>query len=164
MTPLPSTATSNINPTPQTSACMDYQIYLFRPGTRTVEAILAPTLNFVPGRGLRFAIGLDNAPLTTLDVWPANAELGNGQPDWEKAVSDGVRRVSTAVPVDQPGPHTLHVCMVDPAVVIERIVLRTKPSRPPSPRFPAPEESYLGPPESTYFPTSATGLAIAHTP
>ena len=164
MTPLPSTATSNINPTPQTSACMDYQIYLFRPGTRTVEAILAPTLNFVPGRGLRFAIGLDNAPLTTLDVWPANAELGNGQPDWEKAVSDGVRPVSTAVPVDQPGPHTLHVCMVDPAVVIERIVLRTKPSRPPSPHFPAPEESYLGPSESTYIATPAPGSTIAPTP
>jgi Glycosyl hydrolase family 115/Gylcosyl hydrolase family 115 C-terminal domain len=153
MTPLPSTATSNTNPTPQTSACLDYQIYLFHPGTRTVEAVLAPTLNFVPGRGLRFAIGLDNTPLTTLDVWPANAELGNGQSDWERAVSDGVRHVSTTVPVDQPSQHTLHICMVDPAVVIERIVLRTKPSRPPSPRFPAPEESYLGPPESTYLPT-----------
>jgi hypothetical protein len=164
VTALPSTAPSNSNPTQQTSACMDYRIYLFHPGTRTVEAILAPTLNFVPGRGRRFALAIDNAPLTTLDVWPANAELGNGQPDWEKAVSDGVRRVSTTVPIDQPGQHTLHLCMVDPAVVIERIVLRTKPSRPPSPRFPAPEESYLGPPESTDLPTPATGLAIAPKP
>ena len=164
MTALPSTAPSNTDPNLQTSACMDYHIYLFHPGTRTVEAILAPTLNFVPGRGLRFAIGLDNEPLTALDVWPANAELGNGQPDWERAVSDGVRRVSTTVPVDQPGQHTLHVCMVDPAVVIERIVLRTKPLRPPSPRFPAPEESYLGPPESIYLPNPATGFTIAPTP
>ncbi len=164
MTALPSTAPSNTGPTLQTSACMDYEIYLFHPGTRTIEAILAPTLNFVPGRGLRFAIGLDNAPLTALDVWPANADLGNGQPDWERAVSDGVRRVSATVPVDQPGQHTLHVCMVDPAVVIERIVLRTKPSRLPSPRFPAPEESYLGPPESIYLPNPATGSTIAPTP
>jgi hypothetical protein len=151
MTPLPSTAASNPNPDSQTSACMDYQLYLFHPGTRTVEAILAPTLNFVPGRGLRFALGLDNAPLTTLDVWPANAELGNGQPDWEKAVSDGVRRVSTTFAVDQPGQHTLHVCIVDPAVVIERLVVRVKPSRPPFPRAPIQEESYLGPPESIHF-------------
>ena len=148
MTALPSTAPSNTNPDLQTSACMDYKMYLFHPGSRTVEAILAPTLNFVPGRGLRFALGLDNAPLSTLDVWPPNAQLTNGQPDWEKAVSDGVRRVSTTIAVDQPGPHTLHLCMVDPAVVVERLVLRAKPSGPSLPRTPIPQESYLGPPES----------------
>ena len=148
MTALPSTAPSNTNPDHQTSACMDYKMYLFHPGARTVESILAPTINFVPGRELRFALGLDNAPLTTLDVWPANVQLGNGQPEWEKAVSDGVRRVSTTVAVDQRGPHTLHLCMVDPAVVVERLVLRAKPSRPSFPRAPTPQESYLGPPES----------------
>ena len=148
MTVLPSTAPSNTNPDLQNSACMDYKMYLFHPGARTVEAILAPTLNFVPGRGLRFALSLDNAPLTTLDLWPTNAQLGNGQPDWEKAVSDGVRRVSTTVAIDQLGPHTLHLCMVDPAIVVERLILRAKPSRPSFPRTPIPQESYLGPPES----------------
>ena len=74
------------DPNLQTSACMDYHFYLFHPGTPHREAILAPTLNFVPGRGLRFAIGLDNEPLTALDAWPATrrtrqrpARLGEGR-------------------------------------------------------------------------------------
>jgi Glycosyl hydrolase family 115/Gylcosyl hydrolase family 115 C-terminal domain len=148
MTPFPSTAPSNTNP--GTSACMDYQMYLFHPGDRTVETVLAPTLSFVPGRGLRFALGLDNAPLTVLDAWASNT-----QADWEKAVSDGVHRVYTTIAIDQPGPHTLHLCMVDPAIVIERLIVRTKPSRPAFPRTTTQEESYLGPPESTYRPPTA---------
>ncbi len=148
MTPFPSTAPSNTNP--DTSACMDYQMYLFHPGDHTVETVLAPTLSFVPGRGLRFALGLDNAPLTVLDAWASNT-----QADWEKAVSDGVHRVYTTIAIDQPGPHTLHLCMVDPAIVIERLIVRTKPSRPAFPRTTTQEESYLGPPESTYRPPTA---------
>jgi Glycosyl hydrolase family 115/Gylcosyl hydrolase family 115 C-terminal domain len=157
MTATPATAASNTNPA--TSACMDYQLYLFHPGVRTLETILAPTLSFVPGRGLRFALGIDNAPLTTIDAWASNT-----QTDWEKAVSDGVHRVSTTIAIDQPGPHTLHLCIVDPAIVVERLVLRTKPSRPALPRAPIPEESYLGPPESTYLPTPATRSTIVTTP
>jgi Glycosyl hydrolase family 115/Gylcosyl hydrolase family 115 C-terminal domain len=160
MTPTPATAASDTAPTSQTSACLDYQLYLFHAGANTIETILAPTLNFVPGRGLRFALGLDDAPLTNIDVWPTNFQPGNTQPEWEKAVSDGVRRVSTPVTIDQPGPHTLHLCMVDPAVVVERIIVRA--NRPPLPRAPTEQESYLGPPESTFIPSAKSPSSAAH--
>ena len=55
MTIVPVTAKS-VTP-PENSPCLEYKMYLFNPGKVEVEAILAPTLNFVPGRGLRYAIG-----------------------------------------------------------------------------------------------------------
>ncbi len=154
MTPLPTTAESDAEPTLETSACLDYQLYLFHAGDYSLEAVLAPTLAFVPGRGLRFAIGLDKEPLATIDAWASNTPA-----DWEKAVSDGVHRISTPIAIGQPGPHTLHLCMVDPAVVVERLILRTKPTRV-GLRAPASAESYLGPPESTYIPVPAPTTAV----
>ncbi len=156
MTPLPTTADSDANPTLETSACLDYQLYLFHAGDYTLEAILAPTLAFVPGRGLRFAIGLDKLNLNTTDAWANNTPA-----DWEKAVSDGVHRVSTPITIDQPGTHTLHLCMVDPGVVVERLILRTKPPRPEYTRVPVNTESYLGPPESTYIPVPTPASAFS---
>jgi hypothetical protein len=156
MTPLPTTADSDADPTLETSACLDYQLYLFHAGDYGLEAVLAPTLAFVPGRGLRFAVGLDKSPLNTIDVWASNTPV-----DWEKAVSDGVHRISTPITIDQPGSHTLHLCMVDPAVVVERLILRTKPTRPGFPRAPIAAESYLGPPESTRIPVPTPASAFS---
>jgi hypothetical protein len=156
MTPLPTTADSDGNPTLETSACLDYQLYLIHAGEYSLETIVAPTLAFVPGRGLRFAIGLDKSPLNTIDAWASNTPA-----DWEKAVSDGVHRISTSMTIDQPGTHTLHLCMVDPAVVVERLILRAKPARPGFPRVPVNTESYLGPPESTYIPVPTPASAFS---
>ena len=102
-----------------------------------MEAILAPTLNFVPGRGLRFAISFDDQQPQMVDVLAHNSDM-----DWEKAVSDGVRKVTSTLYVDGPGYHTLKFRMVDPGVVLEKLVVSQG-------RLP---ESYLGPPESYRSP------------
>lgn len=60
------------------------------------------------------------------------------QNDWQQAVSDGVRKVSLPLSIAAAGYHTLKVWMVDPGVVLERIVLDHGHLAP----------SYLGPPES----------------
>jgi Glycosyl hydrolase family 115/Gylcosyl hydrolase family 115 C-terminal domain len=160
MTPLPATADSNDNPALETSACLDYQLYLFHAGPYNLETVLAPTLSFVPGRGLRFALALDSAPLTAIDAWPTNNQPGNPPAEWEKAVSDGVHRITTPMTIDEPGSHTLHLCMVDPAIVVERLILRMKPAHPASPRTPIQQEGYLGPPESTYLPVPTSTPAF----
>ncbi len=98
-----------------------------------MEAILAPTLNFVPGRGLRYAISFDDQPPQIVDALAHNTDA-----DWAKAVSDGVRKVTASLTVQQPGYHTLKFWRVDPGVVLEKLVVRQG-------RIP---ESYLGPPES----------------
>ena len=71
---------------PRNSPHLEYPIYLFDPGTVEVEAILGPTLNFVPGRGLRYAVSIDEqAPLIV------DALANNSQSDWETSVKDNVR-------------------------------------------------------------------------
>jgi hypothetical protein len=98
-----------------------------------MQAIVAPTLNFVPGRGLRFAVSVDDGPRIFVDALEHNT-----QSDWQQAVSDGVRKVSIPLSIANTGYHTLKVWMVDPGVVLERIVLDHGHLLP----------SYLGPPES----------------
>ena len=61
-----------------------------------------------------------------------------GAARWAQAVSDGVRKVAVPLSISSPGYHTLKIWMVDPAVVLERIVLYHGHLL----------LSYLGPPES----------------
>ena len=131
MSVFPVTATS-ADP-PQPAPVLEYRMYLFEGGKFNVQAVLAPTLNFVPGRGLRFAVSFDDNPVTVVD---ALAENSSG--DWAKAVSDGVRKVTVPLTVKAPGYHTLKLGMVDPGIVLERLVISQK-------ELP---QSYLGPPES----------------
>jgi hypothetical protein len=131
MSVFPVTARSASPPT--NSACLEYKMYLFDTGDFEVESILAPTLNFVPGRGLRFGISFDDAPPQIVDALEMNSKI-----DWETAVSDGVRKVRSKHSVAKPGYHTLKFWMVDPGVVLEKLVVD----------FGGVKPSYLGPPES----------------
>jgi hypothetical protein len=142
MTIFPVTAASNTS----SSASLQYRTYLYGSGNFTVQAILAPTLNFVPGRGLRFAVSVDDGPRTVVDALEHNAEN-----DWASAVSDGVRKVSIPLSISSPGYHSLKVWMVDPGVVLEKIVLYRDRLLP----------SYLGPPESFHPCPKAPGEASA---
>ncbi len=133
MTVFPVTAESNLNST----ASLEYRMYFYDAGDFELQATLAPTLNFVPGRGLRFAVSMDDGPRTVVDELEHNS-----QQDWEQAVSDGVRHVTASLSLVKPGYHTLKIWAVDPGVVLERIVVSHGPLKP----------SYLGPPESAHFP------------
>jgi len=129
MTVFPVTAESNTD----SKAGLTYKIYLYDAGDFQLQATLAPTLNFVPGRGLRFAVSVDGGPRTVVDELEHNS-----QQDWEQAVSDGVRRVTAPLTIAKPGTHTLEIWAVDPGLVLERVVVSHGPLKP----------SYLGPPES----------------
>ena len=133
MTVFPVTAESNTD----SKAALEYRMYLYDAGEFQMQATLAPTLNFVPGRGLRFAVSVDDGPRTVVDELEHNS-----QQDWEKAVSDGVRRVTLPLTIAKPGYHTLEIWAVDPGMVLERIVVSHGALKP----------SYLGPPESVHFP------------
>ena len=135
MTIFPVTANSATPPTD--SPRLEYQMYLFHPGKLEVEAILAPSLNFVPGRGLRFAISFDDQPPQIID-----ALAGNQQQDWARSVEDSVRKVKTTRTVSGVGYHTLKIWMVDPGVVLQELVVDLGGVRP----------NYLGPPESFHNP------------
>jgi hypothetical protein len=129
MTVFPVAAASDLH----SGAGLEYRMYLYDAGDFDLEAVLAPTLNFVPGRGLRFAVSVDDGPRAVVDALEHNT-----QADWAEAVSDGVKKVVAPLSIDRAGYHTLKIWMVDPGVVLERVVLHHGKLEP----------SYLGPPES----------------
>ena len=42
------------------SPCLEYKMYLFNKDTVDVEGIFSPTLNFMAGRALRYAVSFDD--------------------------------------------------------------------------------------------------------
>jgi hypothetical protein len=131
MTVLPCTAGSAL-PSQGTSS-LEYRMYLFDPATVEVHTIIAPTLNFVPGRGLRFAVAFDDQPPRMVDALERNSLH-----DWEESVKDSVRDIQSTHKLSGTGYHVLKYWMVDPGVVLQKIVVDLGGLKP----------SYLGPPES----------------
>lgn len=136
MSVFPVTAESVTNPGPETSPCLEYRMYLFEPGIVDVWTVFGPTLDFVPGRGLRYAVSFDDAPPQIIELVPP----GRGQlpRDWNRVVGDSARWSASKHLIAEPGYHTLKIWMVDPAVVLEKIVVDRGGAK----------QSYLGPPES----------------
>jgi Gylcosyl hydrolase family 115 C-terminal domain len=111
-------------------------MYLFHPERVSVEAILDPTLNFVPGRGLRYGVSFDEETPQIVDVL-----ANNNTEAWETAVKDNVRKAKTSHTIATPGYHTLKIWMVDPGVVLQKLVVDLGGVKP----------SYLGPPETHHI-------------
>jgi hypothetical protein len=120
------------------SPCLEYQMYLFSTGAVQVVTITSPTLNFVPGRGLRFAVSFDDETPQVVTLVPADYKAQNGNRDWEKVVGDNARYARSTHTLAKPGYHTLKYWMVDPGVVLQKVVVDLGGVKP----------SYLGPPES----------------
>jgi hypothetical protein len=142
MTVFPVTAESETN----SKTSLQYRMYLYDSGDFELQMTLAPTLNFVPGRGLRFAVSMDEGPRMMVDALEHNSDK-----DWAQAVSDGVRRVTVPLSIAAPGYHTLKIWAVDPALVVEKLVVSHGANGSLRP-------SYLGPPES--FHAGAVGLRM----
>jgi hypothetical protein len=138
MSILPVTAAS-VTP-PKDSPRLEYRMYLFNPQKITVHVTVAPTLNFMPDRGLRYAISFDDQPLQTVDIVPKGFDARNGNREWEESVRNAGRTVQSTHSLAGAGYHTLKVWMVDPSVVLQKIVVDLGGLK----------RSYLGPPES-YF-------------
>ena len=112
---------------------LEYKMYLFSAGPLSVDTYLAPTLKFLPGAGLRYAVSFDDeAPQIV------NVHANETQAVWERSVKDGVRVLTSKHVLGRPGPHVLKLWVVDPGLVFEKLVVNTGGVRP----------SYLGPPES----------------
>jgi hypothetical protein len=120
------------------SPCLEYRMYLFTPGAVEVTAITAPTLNFVPDRGVRYAVSFDEEAPQVVTLVPQGYQATNRNPDWEQSVGDNARYGRSKHRIAQAGYHTLKVWMIDPAVVMQKLVVDLGGLKP----------SYLGPPES----------------
>jgi len=138
MTPFPVTAPSQT--LSANSPRLEYQISLLDTGAVNVHvhAYFSPTLNYNHSNGLRYAISIDNEPPRIMNLHP---DLSNRA--WEQSVANNIRVVVSKHKNLTKGNHILKFWMVDPGVVLQKLVVDTGGLQP----------SYLGPPESTNLKT-----------
>ncbi|MFW5982147.1 MAG: glycosyl hydrolase 115 family protein [Halanaerobiaceae bacterium] len=122
------------------SPSLEYSLYVFNPGEVKVQVYTAPSLNVNRDRGLKYAINFDRQEKVVVDTFPVEYDANYDYPEWMNGVMDNVRINESTHYLEEEGYHTLKISMVDPAVVIQKIVID----------FGGVEPSYLGPPESPY--------------
>jgi len=114
---------------------------LFTTGQVTVWAYLSPRANVRPTDGLHYAVSIDDSPPQIVNITTASgASDATMNRQWERITSDNVNLTSTIHTISSPGAHTLKFWMVDPTVILQKLVVDTGGLKP----------SYLGPPESTF--------------
>ena len=124
---------------PQPSPTLEYPVYFSRAGTFDVEVYTSPTLDVIPTRALALAFSLDDQPPQVVNVFtPATFK---SEDFLGRAFGDNARNQTRVLHFKQAvstvGKHTFKIHMVDPTVVVMKIVIHDAP-------LPA---SYFGPPE-----------------
>ena len=141
MTPLPVDVPAPADPKAATMR-LEYPVNLSSSGKLTVHTTVAPTLKFQPdwpANGLRFAVSIDDGPLQIVNMHAASG-VGDGNREWERNVSNSSSTFQTRHEVSSPGPHVLKFWVLEPGVVLHKMVIDAGGLKP----------SYLGPQESAY--------------
>jgi len=112
---------------------LEYRVHLFNKGEVKVEAYLSPTLNFHNEQGLRYAISFDDEKPIIV-----NMHADKTFQEWEESVRSNITIAVSSYTIKEAGEHILKFWMVDPGVVLQKLVIETSDVKP----------SYLGPPES----------------
>ncbi|MEP6674425.1 MAG: glycosyl hydrolase 115 family protein [Ferruginibacter sp.] len=143
--------------TPTTAPKLSYKVYINQPGKATVLLGILPTQDVYPQRGFRIAVSLDNDTVQILDArkglldtfseytaknladskvlkaLPAlNKDIqliGNGKPR-RNEVFDNIRWLDVQLDVPKAGFHTINVFMIDPEIVLQKIVVNPDNNHP----------------------------------
>jgi hypothetical protein len=111
---------------------LEYDIEFESTGEFEVQLLLAPTLNFNENKGLRYEISLGgNNPQTINFNGHYRGELGRWQ-------AEHIIKSITKHKVEKTGKHTLRFRVLEPGIVLQKILINTGGLK----------ESYLGAPES----------------
>jgi hypothetical protein len=134
---------SSISPFPVTAATqkpggssphLEYDVYINKADSIKVQCYFSPTLNFHNDEGIRYGVSIDNEQPQIISI---NKE-DNNQRTWEGWVANSILIKNSIHPSATAGKHSVKIWMVDPAMVLQKIVLDMGGVKP----------SYLGPPET----------------
>ncbi|KAF2755146.1 hypothetical protein EJ05DRAFT_503454 [Pseudovirgaria hyperparasitica] len=117
---------------------LEYDFYAFSNISRVanISLILGQSLNTIPSRPLRYAIGIDDQETKTV-AYITDRPRGTSPLGWEAAVLDAAWN-STSNHTITAGKHTLKFWALEPGLILTKIVINLGGVR----------QSYLGPPES----------------
>lgn len=119
----------------ENSPRLEYDVHFFSTGKVKVRAYFSPTINFSIGDGLKYGVSFDFEKTQIMNI---NAD--NSENNWGKSVSDNIKITTSLHTIEKSGNHVLKIFGVDPALVLQKIVIETETGEL--------RESYLGPPES----------------
>ena len=130
---------------PANSPRLEYKVLVPRAGKVRVDLIVGVALNLQPDRGVRLAVSFDDETPRVVDLFEGQmyadpTKRGDKSApairNWHAWVKDNALTVASTHEIASPGVHTLKVWMVDPGVVLQKLVVHTGEVRP----------SYFGPP------------------
>ncbi|KAJ7730249.1 hypothetical protein DFH07DRAFT_174950 [Mycena maculata] len=140
VTPWPRLGNKENNFTAGTGPSLEYDFYNFNGGNITVTNLVSPSGNGLGAdRPLGFAVQVDDGEVQSNYFFPPAAP--GEEPDaWDGLDGFAANNIISAANTFEiaPGSHTLKLFMIEPAVVVQKIVIDTGGVQP----------SYLGPPES----------------
>ena len=135
---------------------LEYQIKINKEGLTKIAIGILPTQDVQPERGLRLGVKMDNGEIKIIDArrglvdtfdeyTPQNLKRSKklkplpepGHMARRNEVFDNMRWLDVSFEVSTAGTHTLSLIMIDPEVVVERLVINPDDNH----------YSYFGPPE-----------------
>jgi hypothetical protein len=119
---------------------LEYPMYLFNSGKVEVKVYVCPTQDFLNIKGLRYAVSFDDETPQIINIHVNDIAVPDWKypPSWNQAVTENIKITTSKHTITKPGEHVLKFWMVDPGIVLQKIVVDTGGLKP----------SYLGPPES----------------
>ena len=129
--------TSPVQKISVSSAHLEYEIYTISQDSLKINAYFSPTLNYYnTDEGLQYAISIDNEAPQMISINKEDRNTGAGI--WNKWVGESIIIKTSKHRISQPGKHIVKYWVVNPGVVLQKIVLDFGNVKP----------SYLGPPET----------------
>ncbi len=125
--PMTVTSISGLEEIAAASPRLEYDLYTFTTGAASLQLNCVPSYPINSDYGSRIAVALD-------DSKPQLVAFKNGN----RSVMENLLTLHTDLNISRIGEHTLKIWMVDPGVVIDKLILNTGGVK----------QSYLGPPES----------------
>ncbi|WP_276484918.1 glycosyl hydrolase 115 family protein [Paraflavitalea pollutisoli] len=114
---------------------LQYEFYTYSESAPSLQVYCSPTLNLSnSATGLQYAVSIDDEAPQLVSI---NKD-DNVNRTWDQWVANNIIVKTTKHALLKPGKHTLKYWMVDPAVVLQKLVIDLGGLKP----------SYLGPPET----------------
>jgi hypothetical protein len=128
----------NVYPQADENVYLEYDLQTVSSGEVEIQVFLSPTLNFNANNGLRYALSLDGG---NEEIVNFNGHYDGSLGKWQ---GERIIRSFTKMSIAEAGKHTLRIRVLEPGIVIQKIILDFGGLKP----------SYLGAPESKYSLTT----------